>query len=352
LVVEADDPLDNLAEARLRMVRWAGPMAGPESLGVVRILIDSEPPIYVPRGFELDRDHWPVVGMQLPVNIDPADPGGFEVVWDEVPSMIQRAEANDPTLADPAGTLTRTMKAVMAAGVVGSGMSTPPDDAGAQAVAAQALAVEMHNDEYQPDHFQESMDKAAKAPAPAGRTRAVVLIAASEATDNQLRGDAVIYIKDRHGIHRAVLAVNIPGRPPYAVFKDKFKHPDGKGGLEGGGLPALVSTSDPNDVEVLWDELLSPRKQDRQTRNAALADRDARLAQFTSRAAEVASGPPPAPPAPNLLGAPQIPAEAREQMIRNAQIALRSVPAEMRSTIIEQYRLAGITIDENGNVTE
>jgi hypothetical protein len=198
LVVEADDPLDNLAEARLRMVRWAGPMAGPESLGVVRILIDSDPPIYVPRGFELDRDQ----------------------------------------------------------------------------------------------------------------------------------------------------------RPPYAVFKDKFKHPDGKGGLEGSGLPALVSTSDPNDVEVLWDELLSPRKQDRQTRNAALADRDARLAQFASRAAEVASGPPPAPPAPNLLGAPQIPAEAREQMIRNAQIALRSVPAEMRSTIIEQYRLAGITIDENGKVTE
>jgi hypothetical protein len=349
LVVEADDPLDNLAEARLRTVRWVGPTAGPESLGVVRILIDGDPPIYVARGFELDRDHWPVVGMQLPVSIDSADPESFAILWDEVPSMSQRAEANDPTLADPAGTLTRTMKAVMAAGVVGSGIATPPLDAGAEAVAAQALAVEMHNDEYQPDHFQESMDKAAKAPAPAGRIRAVVLIAASEATDNQLRGDSVIYVKDRHGIHQAVLAVNVPGRSPYAVFVDKFKHPDGKGGLLGAGLPALVSTSDPNDVEVLWDELLSVRKQDRQTRDAALEDRDARLAQFRERASEVASGPTAAPPMP---GTPQIPAEAREQMIRNAQIAMRSVPPAMRATLIEQYKLAGITIDESGNVTD
>jgi hypothetical protein len=39
-------------------------------------------------------------------------------------------------------------------------------------------------------------------------------------------------------------------------------------------------------------------------------------------------------------------------MIRNAQLALRSVPPAMRESLIEQYRMAGITIDEDGNITE
>ena len=81
LVVEADDPLDNLATARAARYLPSGPM----SLGVVRILVAAEPPIYVARGFELDRDRWPVVGLELPVMIDPADPGSFDVIWDEVP---------------------------------------------------------------------------------------------------------------------------------------------------------------------------------------------------------------------------------------------------------------------------
>jgi hypothetical protein len=102
--------------------------------------------------------------------------------------------------------------------------------------------------------------------------------------------------KDRHGTHQAVLAVNIPGGAPYAVFKPRFKHPHGKGNLIGAGLPALVSSSDPSDVEVLWDEMLSIRGQDRQTRNAALRDANERVTQFETRMTEVSSGGAPAPP--------------------------------------------------------
>lgn len=349
LVVEADDPLDNLAEARLAKSL----VTGRQSLGVVRILIDSDTPVYVARGFELDRDHWPVCGMQLPVTIDLADPGSFEVNWDEVPSMEQRAAANDSTLADPVGTRKRTMEALIAAGVAGSGVSPPKQDAGAVLVAGQALAVEMGNSDHLPDHFQESMDAAAQEPAPAGKTRAVVLIAASEATLCQMRGESMVWGPDSHGTHAAVLAVNIPGRAPYAVFKQRFEHPHGKGSLMGAGLPALVSSSDPSDVEVLWDKMLSIREQDRQTRNTALSDANERVARFEARMTEVSSGPPPAPPvAAGSLGTPQIPAQAREMMIKDAKLALQSVPPAMRESLIEQYRMAGITIDENGDIAD
>src|SRR4051812_2860326 len=92
LVIEAEDPIDN----RIKL-RTGGK-------GVVRVLVDGNPdPIYVARGFKLDRDHWPVVGMELPVTIDPAAPEKFEIRWDEVPSMEERAAANDPTLVDPVG---------------------------------------------------------------------------------------------------------------------------------------------------------------------------------------------------------------------------------------------------------
>jgi hypothetical protein len=349
LVVEADDPLDNLATARSASINFSGPL----SLGVVRILVVAEPPIYVARGFELDRDHWPVVGMELPVMIDLADPGSFEVIWDEVPGMTQRVAANDPTLADPVGTRRRTMEALLAAGVAGSGVSVPPGDPGAAGVAAQVLAVEMGNSDHLSDHFQESMDRAAREPAPAGRTRAVVLIAASEATVVTPRGNNRGYIKDRNGTHQAVLAVNIPGRAPYAAFKPRFKHPEGKGNLIGAGLPAVVSSGAPTDVEVLWDEMLSIREQDRQTRSAALRDANERVTRFNARLTEVASGGPPAPPvAPGPPGTPQIPAQALEMMIKNAKLALQSVPPAMRESLIQQYRMAGISIDENGNVTD
>ena len=108
LVIEADDPLDN----RITF--------GRSSAGTVRILIDAErDPIYVARDFKLDRDHWLVPGMQVPVMVDPSHPETFEIRWDQIPSMVQRAASNDPTLADPVGTKKKTQQVLLASGAVG-----------------------------------------------------------------------------------------------------------------------------------------------------------------------------------------------------------------------------------------
>ena len=60
------------------------------------------------------------------------------------------------------------------------------------------------------------------------------------------------------GKRKTVLAVTVPGKPPYAVLMPKLKHPRRRGDIAGAGLPALVWTTDPNDVEILWDELRRP----------------------------------------------------------------------------------------------
>ena len=39
-------------------------------------------------------------------------------------------------------------------------------------------------------------------------------------------------------------------------------------------------------------------------------------------------------------------------MIQNAKVALASAPPQMRQMMIQQYRMAGIEIDEQGNVSE
>jgi hypothetical protein len=39
-------------------------------------------------------------------------------------------------------------------------------------------------------------------------------------------------------------------------------------------------------------------------------------------------------------------------MIQNAKMALSSTPPQMRPMLIQQYRLMGIEIDDQGNVTE
>ena len=59
------------------------------------------------------------------------------------------------------------------------------------------------------------------------------------------------------GKRTAALSVNVPGQAPYAGLKCTFKRPRGMAGLID---PALVSSSDRTDVDVLWDELVSMRQ--------------------------------------------------------------------------------------------
>jgi hypothetical protein len=109
LVIAADPPLSNMA-------RW-----GTRGKGTVTILVDGGPdgPFYVAREMELTEDRWLVCGMEIPVSLDPTRPECFEVEWDAVPSIEQRVEANDPTLADPVGTGSRVAAALESAGVEG-----------------------------------------------------------------------------------------------------------------------------------------------------------------------------------------------------------------------------------------
>jgi hypothetical protein len=347
LVVEADDPLDN----RITF--------GKGGLGSVRILVDAKPdPIYVSRDFKLDRDHWPVCGMYLPVTIDQACPERFEIRWDEVPSISERAAANDPTLADPAGTRKKTLQALIASGATGpAGPHRPAVELRDVVVKAQADAATRDDDRL--DHWEESLQRAADAPAPVGKTRAVVLVAASEATlrteDSNADGSGGVLVKERHGKHDVVLSVTVPGGKPYAVYVTKFDHKGGKGLAPGAGLPALVSSSDPSDIEILWDELPSLRDQLRETvaeakqlaqsKSAAAAGQmEEAIRQMSAPAADTSSRPQ------AYDGAPGITPEIREMMLRNAKMAISAATSrQMRDMIIEQYRLAGIPIDEKGD---
>jgi hypothetical protein len=149
-----------------------------------------------------------------------------------------------------------------------------------------------------------------------------------------------------------VLAVTVPGRTPYVVLARKFKKARDKGDIAGAGLPGLVSSSDPQDVEILWDEVPSVSSQIGQRVSDALQgvqseqqDLEAGMNDLIQRA--IAAGPPPgiAPSGDPAMPTPN-PA-AQEMMKENAKRALQFVsdPA-MRKTMIEQYRAAGIDVEE------
>src|SRR4051812_5256880 len=140
LVVDADAPPQG------------APPFGRGSHGTVRILVDSGSGAAPGSGtFKYKDDRWLVRGMEGPVTIDPARPDAFGVDWAAVPSMADRAAANDPTLADPMGAGRRVAEAI----------GQTQDDTGSA----------------RSGRFKEAMEKAVQTPAPAGRRRAVVLVA-------------------------------------------------------------------------------------------------------------------------------------------------------------------------------
>jgi hypothetical protein len=299
--------------------------------GLVEILVDAgSGPISVSRRFKLTKGRWLVAGMEVPVTIDPDKPDRFEVDWDAVPDIEDRVAANDPTLADPAGARRKVAGALESADLPVTG----------RAAAA-------------PAQLEEAVEKAAREPAPPGKVRAVVLIVT-------IRG----HVDPKHkretsiqGKSPAVLAVNVPGKPPYAVYAGRFKVPRGRWDVAGTGYPALVSADEPTDVEVLWDELAPLEGQigDRisQGLQAAQAGLSAEVAmgQRVMDALQPAEeGQQPAMPASTGAAAEAL-GPMRDMMIANAQRALQMVqdPAQ-REMLIKQYRAAGIPIDE-GNET-
>jgi hypothetical protein len=330
------------------------PHHGALSRGTIRVVVDlGSGPVEVAGTFRFADDHWLVRGMDVTVLIDRTRPAEFDVDWSSVASMADRVAANDPALADPFA-------------------------AGRRVAQALGLAREDTGTRRQ-DRFAELMTAAAVAPPVAGKLHAVVLIAS-------IRGRMEVGGSDpgpsttgitMHRDSEAVLAVNVPGLPPYAAFVRSFKFPRTQSEIADSGLPALVSTTDPNDVEVQWEDVPSVAAQLADRMSASLSAAQDRMARQQSLAAQIMAtvpsrqsrepgGSPPAyPPAgpattafpPAGTGAMPVTGSRlaalaprrREMMIDNLRRTLPYVgdPAQRRM-ILDQYRALGVDIDGEG----
>ncbi len=259
LVVEAEPPLDNLVKV------------GRRTQGSVRILIgEGRNAIYVLGArHRRDRDHWLVRGMEVPVSIDRSHPEDFEVAWEEIPSMPERVSAGDPALVDPLNARKRASEAVIAATSV-IDTSAMPAELGEAVAKAQAQSAERN------DNVDQLLAEAEGEPAPPGKQRAVLVIATSM-VKRKTEGDGTDTGPDHtyetsQGKHDAVLSVSAPGQQPYAIYVEKFKQPRRSVLTLGGGIPALVSISDPADVEPLWDRAEAAGQARLEGRIAAASD--------------------------------------------------------------------------------
>jgi hypothetical protein len=162
--------------------------------------------------------------MDVGVRVDPGDADNVEIAWEELPSIEARVAARDPTLVDPIGAEQK----------VSDARRLPPSD--------------------RADRLKDALAAAAAAPALPGRLRAVAMVATIRGRSWMDDGThATSYSNDS----AAVLSINVPGRAPYAVFEPKFQCPRGMESAVSQELPALVSDSDPREIEVLWAEVQS-----------------------------------------------------------------------------------------------
>jgi hypothetical protein len=254
--------------------------------------------------------HWLVPGMEVEVTYDRNHPDGrFDVDWDTVPSMEARAASGDPALADP----------IAARRQVAHALGLTQADTGAART----------------ERFRAALEDAGRHTPPPGKLRAVVLIATIRGRLH-IGGDANDLSAPEQTTYKrasaAVLAVNVPGRAPYAVYVERFKCEVELLEPMWTPLPALVSAGDPADIGILWGEVPG--------HEAQLMDRisGSRAAQ-QARAAEV-----------DAFGTTAFPEPARMQQLAadSAKRALQYVtdPA-MRKMLIDQYRAAGIDISED-----
>jgi hypothetical protein len=287
-----------------------GPSIGPGSNGPLRILADLGPGRRLHDGMiRTGEAHWLVPGMEFEVTFDPGRPDRFEVDWESVPSIEDRAASGDASLADP---IAARRKVAHALGLTQADTGTA-----------------------RTERFNKALEQAATQPAPPGKLRGVVLIATIRGrrrivgdAENASTHDQVTYRR----ASAAVLSVNLPGRDRYALHVRRFKCEVDLLEPLWMPLPALVSASNPADVEILWDEVPGRDAQLSARVAGSRAAQQARMAQVDAFAQQ---------------GRPQ-----REQMqqlaAESAKRALRYVadPA-MRKMLIDQYRAAGIDIGEN-----
>jgi hypothetical protein len=306
------------------------PEGGGPATGVVRVVVEPGSRQRVLEAkLRLDKERWLVPGMQVDVVLS-SDGTKFDVDWDTVPTIEERVAANDPTLADPAGAMRRVAHA----------LGYTQEDTGTSRA----------------EHFQAALAEAAGQTPPPGKVRGVVVVVAMRgamagASGPELIGGSEVSYQRRSA---AVLSVNIPGRAPYAVYVPKFRFPrKSRTDYTGAGYPALISASDPNEIEVLWDEVPSVDSQlsDRIASSMALAE--SRRAAMTERwqaalgeAGADAAGAGMTPEGGAQFAGAMTP-DMRKLAVDSARRALQYVqdPA-MRKSMIEQYRAAGIEIPD------
>jgi hypothetical protein len=292
-----------------------GPRVGPGSGLPIKVLADfGSGNVVRDCKVRLSEAHWLVPGMDVRVTFDPGKPDTFEIDWDAVPGIEARAAGNDPALADPIAARRRVAHAL--------GM-TRADTGSART-----------------ERFERAVERARSSPAPPGRRRAVALIATIRGrrrivgdADNVATHDAVSYSRKS----AAVLSVTVPGRAPYAVHAPAFNCEVDLLEPMWTPLPALVCTEDPTDVEILWDEVPSHQAQLADRISGSLAAQQPRTLASDPRAgAQIAADP----------GA--IASQMQQLAAENAKRALQYVtdPA-MRKLLIDQYRAAGIDIDQD-----
>jgi hypothetical protein len=290
-----------------------GPGLGPGTHAHVCVQADLGTGRRVHEGrIRLSEEHWLVPGMDVEVTFDPGRPDRFEIDWDRVPAIEVRAAANDPTLADP----------VAARRKVAHAMGLSRADTGSART----------------ERVERALQRAGEQTGPPGKLRAVVLI-------STIRGRRRIVGDDPQGggpTHdqityqrpsAAVLAVNVPGRTPYAVYAPKFKCEVDLLEPLWMPLPALVGADDPGDVAILWDEVPSHEAQLADRIAASHATQQARLSQADEMRTQIDAG-----------LAPQM----RQLAADNAKRALQYVQdPKMRKLLIDQYRAAGIDVGED-----
>ena len=346
LVVAAELPLDNRI------------MLGGQSRGTVRIVVeDAQPPIQASRDFRLDGAHWLVPGMTIPVVLDPTRPSQFEIEWDAIPSIQDRVANADASLADPRAARAHANEVIQRVTSAINLSGLPPE--------VRTVVTQYNKPSSNDDRFGAAIEAARGRQAPEGRVSAVVLVATSTATQKTAQGgdeDSNDKYRTTEGKHDAVLAVTVPGRAPYPVFVHDFHRPRGRHDLFSAGLPAHVSELDPNDVVVLWDEVVTDQSQldskvaeqmqgVTNTMQQTVAAAQQAMAQQLQQPAPVQPTPaqptPGQPVQPGFAGNPGLSPQMRDMMMQNAQMALRTVTDPgMRAMLIQQYRLAGIPIDE------
>lgn len=290
-----------------------GPHIGPGSGLPIKVLADLGSGRLIHEcKVRLSETHWLVPGMDVRVLFDPGEPGAFEVDWDAVPSMEARAAANDAALADPIAARRRVAHAL--------GMT--------QADTGTART----------ERFGRALEQTQSKPAPPGRLRAVALIATIRGrrrivgdADNVATHDAVTYQRDS----AAVLSVTVAGRASYALYLRAFKCKVDLLEPMWTPLPSLISAADPTEVEILWDEVPSHQAQLAERVSGSFATQQAQRGVLADAAVQTD----------RRAAASQMQRLAAE----NAKRALQYVsdPA-MRKLLIDQYRAAGIEIDQDG----